>query len=466
MLKSYTTGSRDLDEFLGGLKPSTLMLVVGHPGSGKTTLASQVCYSNTLDGGKCLYITFYEDKEKLFRNMERLGINLAEAEERGLLKFIKLPVASTEEILNIISDLFISDVYDIVVLDSINPALEITQQGQTHRAILLNFFYRLANMVKGVFVTIAEVPFGKETLDFGALEFVADIVIYLKHRVEHGLLSRVMEIRKVRGAQLIINEVPFLMIEGEGIRVFIPPKPARLLTGELRQLSTSINVISKMIGELKMGGIIHISYPPHGRSPFSLVPLIDLAVTNDAKVLLISFTYAPDELRDLITSILKNYFEIEPELTNKLLNKYFYLVSYNPAAYSITHLYGLLIELIEDINPDIVAFHGNEVFSAISKDIREFWVLYKNLLIWLKNNGKLVVQYSARINPYWTRFHESQSDAVARIYLRHEKEGLRYVFYSWVRGSDPKILSLTEKDLSRYLPEAKVLADLIKQKAN
>ncbi|MEM1712915.1 MAG: ATPase domain-containing protein [Desulfurococcaceae archaeon] len=463
---SYTTGSRDLDELLGGLPPNTLILVAGHPGSGKTTFASHVCYSNTLDGGKCLYITFYEDKEKLFRNMSKLGIDLFEAEEKGLVKFIKLPVTTMEEALNAISGLLAKETYDVVVVDSINPILEVAQPRELHRAILLNFFYQLTNMIKGVFVVVAEVPLDKETPDYRALEFTADIVIYLKHRIEHGLLSRIMEIRKVRGAQLIMNEVPFMMIEGEGIRVFIPPKPARLLTGKVKTLNTSISVITKMIGTIKMGDIIHISYPPHGRSPLVLVPLIDLAVTNNSKTLFISFTYSPDELRDLITGMLKNYFEIDPELSNKIINKYFYLVSYNPAAYSITYLNGLLIELIEDIDPDIVAIHGTEVFSAISRDVKEFWVLYRNLLIWLKNNGKLVILYSARVDPYWTRLHESQSDAVARIYMRHVKEGLKYVFYAWMRGSDPKTLVLTERDLVKYSPEARILADLVKRKVD
>ncbi|MEM0002460.1 MAG: hypothetical protein QW211_06175, partial [Desulfurococcaceae archaeon] len=76
------------------------------------------------------------------------------------------------------------------------------------------------------------------------------------------------------------------------------------------------------------------------------------------------------------------------------------------------------------------------------------------------------ILYSARVDPYWTRLHESQSDAVARIYMRHGKEGLKYVFYAWMRGSDPKTLVLTERDLVKYSPEARILADLIKQKVD
>jgi len=464
MPEQYTTGVRELDELLGGLQPHTMLLIAGHPGAGKTTLAAHICYSNSLNGGKCLYITFYEDKEKLYRNMSAIGLDLRSIEEKGFLHFIKLPVASTDEILNAIMSLITRDQYDVVVLDSLNPVLEMTQQQEASRAILLNFFYQLTSLIKGVLVTVAEIPLGKSDLDLGAVEFVVDAIIYLKHRVEHGLLSRIMEVRKVRGAPLTVVEAPFLIIEGEGVKVYVPPKPARVLSGKERGLKTTIELITEMLGELRKGDILHVSYPPHGRSPLVIAPLIDLAVSNDARVLFVSFTYAPDELRELFISICKNYFELEPETTIRVLNRYFYLVSYNPAAYSLTHLNSLLVELIKDLNPDIVVLHGGEELSTFARDPGEFWALFKNFLIWLKNSGILVIVYSARVRSLCTKMTDSLSDAVARLHYRYVNGEPKFVFHIWMRGSNPRVFELTEKDFDKYSHQARKLSDLVRLK--
>ncbi|MEM4469863.1 MAG: ATPase domain-containing protein, partial [Desulfurococcaceae archaeon] len=201
----FTTGMRELDELIGGIRGPYMLLIVGHPGAGKSTLASQICYVNALKGHKCLYMSFYESKEKLFRNVAKLGINLVEAENKGLLVHVKLPVAATQEVLDTISRLVTKDSYRVVVVDSINPLMDFLKRKE-QRAILLNFFYNLVDAISGLLVVVSEVPLGKEALSLGSIEFVADAIVYLKHRVSRGLVTRILEIRKVRGAPLTVVE--------------------------------------------------------------------------------------------------------------------------------------------------------------------------------------------------------------------------------------------------------------------
>ena len=88
----------ELDRILrDAIQPGTLLVISGHPGSGKTTLASTICYANALQGRKRLYISFQESKEKLYINMARLGLNLEEIERRGLLNHLKLPLVVKPE---------------------------------------------------------------------------------------------------------------------------------------------------------------------------------------------------------------------------------------------------------------------------------------------------------------------------------------------------------------------------------
>ena len=82
--ESPELGIEGLNKFLGNfISPPYNIVIAGHPGSGKTTMASTICYSNALKGRKCLYISLQEDKEKLYEYMSKLGLNLKEAESRG-----------------------------------------------------------------------------------------------------------------------------------------------------------------------------------------------------------------------------------------------------------------------------------------------------------------------------------------------------------------------------------------------
>ncbi|MEM1800692.1 MAG: ATPase domain-containing protein, partial [Desulfurococcaceae archaeon] len=57
----FVTGIEGLNElFKGAINQPYMIVIAGHPGSGKTTLASKICYSNALLGYKCIYVTFYE----------------------------------------------------------------------------------------------------------------------------------------------------------------------------------------------------------------------------------------------------------------------------------------------------------------------------------------------------------------------------------------------------------------------
>ncbi|MEM0027445.1 MAG: ATPase domain-containing protein [Ignisphaera sp.] len=110
--------------FKNALEPPATIVVAGHPGAGKTTLASTICYANTLRGYRCLYISFQEDKEKLFRNMAGVGMDLRLAEEKGLLTFTKLPIVlDVEKVVEHINSIVIGFSPTIIVVDSINSML-------------------------------------------------------------------------------------------------------------------------------------------------------------------------------------------------------------------------------------------------------------------------------------------------------------------------------------------------------
>lgn len=460
-MESFTTGSSELDKLIGEIPPRTMLLIVGHPGSGKTTLASQICYANAVKGRKCLYITFYEDREKLFRNMGKLKINLAEVENGGFLTYVKLPVASAEELMDIVVKLVANEHYNVVVIDSINPALELVEKEESKRAIMLNFFYQLIDIINGLLVAVAEIPVGRETLEYGSIEFVADLILYLKHKTVRGLRSRILEVRKVRGVPSSVIEVPFTILDEEGFKVYLPPRPERMMRGREHAISTTISFIAKLVGPIYRGDVIYINFPPHAREALTIVPLVDIAVTNNLKVLLISYKYSPDEVKELFADVFESYFNISKDSILNILNKYFSIESFNPAGYALTHLYAVEVELIEDLKPDVVVHHGTEIFSAIA-DPSEYWTLLINMLTWLKNNGKLVIRYGSRVYYHWTRINEALADVVVRVYHKREENTFKPVFYIWRRGKAPLFFDFTESDVASAALEVQKLLELIK----
>lgn len=460
----FSTGSRELDSVIGSLRSRSMLLIVGNPGAGKTTLASQTCYINALNGYKCLYITFYEDKDKLFRNMKSLGIDFAKAEARGLLEYIKLPMlSSAEEILKTVADLIPKVNPRIVVIDSINAILETLENREVQRAILLNFFYQLINTIDGLLIVIAELPFGKEQIDLGAIEFVADVVLVLKHRIEKGLVTRILELRKIRGAPLTVVEIPFSIAEGRGIEIFVPPRPERPASVTMAKL-VAHEVTEYILGPIYKGDTIFMNIP--GGSEFYpeiLIPLVDLVVENDMKTLLITYRYSRDEIIEVFTSMIQDI-GLDRDTAISALEGSCIIEPINPASFSLTQLQSYIVTLVRKYNPDFIIFYAIEVLQFIAERSSEYWSTAVNLLTWLKNQGKLVLRISGSIDPRWVKKHEAVADVVIRLRYRRIGREYRPIIFRWRRGVPPREIDLVEENLSDKIRElGKTLAEVIRK---
>ena len=83
------TGIKGLDEVLhGGLPKGRTILVVGSPGSGKTTLAMQFLASGAKSGEPGLYISLDEKPDRVKSDLASFNWNLEELEHDGKLTLI------------------------------------------------------------------------------------------------------------------------------------------------------------------------------------------------------------------------------------------------------------------------------------------------------------------------------------------------------------------------------------------
>ena len=88
-----STGLRELDNILeGGFPPASMILLAGAPGAGKTVMATQFLHDGASRlSEKGIYISFAENKNDYFQNMQSLGMDMKSLEEKKLFKFLEFP---------------------------------------------------------------------------------------------------------------------------------------------------------------------------------------------------------------------------------------------------------------------------------------------------------------------------------------------------------------------------------------
>ena len=453
MSRGFVFGVEGLDKLFGeALKPPATIVIAGHPGAGKTTLASSICYYNAINGHKCFYVSLQEDKAKLYGNMRNLGLDLEALESKGLIKFAKFPLYSeVSEIANEISSAVSSEGFSVVVIDSVNPLLQAVKGDYGKRAWLQNYFYDLARVINGVVVLVAEFPFGKKRIELGAIEFVVDAMIILKHDIERGLLTRKIEIRKARGAPLHIAEMPFTIQQGKGLVVYVPPILEEIAR-EGPEISIPCEKLRSIMGDeayLHKGMVLFIAYPPDAR-PLLYVPvLFGIIIANNLRAHVISYLYPPEIVKLLIYKSLGAF--IERERVEMLVDKHIKVSGINPFTYSLCELLYKELEILSK-ESDIVVFHSVDIPYAMVRDKGEYLQQLYNQINYLKNMQKLVVRIASVTSEEMYNLNTAISDVVMRFELERKDSDLEYKLYVWRRGlAKPFILGT--KDLMECICE-------------
>jgi len=442
--KRFVIGVPGLDRLVGEVVAPYTILIAGHPGSGKTTLASTICYRNALKGEKCLYISLYEDKEKLFRYMERLGLRLREVELSGLFKFVKLPF--TFDINMVIDEVgkLVGEGYSVIVVDSITALLEVVKEHAEKRAWLLNYFYQLPVLFNGLLILVSELPYGEERTGLGSIEFVVDSIFILKHRIEDHLLTRLIEVRKTRGAPINIAEAYFTIAENIGIVVFTPPI-LQEIPHEGEELEPICNTLKNVIGHFHKGFIINVFLPyeaPMGRE--TILAVLSTALKYSLRVLILSYISSPGVLIETLRSVFMDR-GLNAEEIDKLIEKHLIITALNPFGYSLAELAAHEQILIEQLKPDVVVFHGVHLASATHSEYKKYLRELFNEVMYLKRKGITVVRIGNYIDDYIYRIETSLADVTFKIERIYKEDGTAdFKIYVNRRYREPRILSSTE----------------------
>ncbi|RLE51983.1 MAG: hypothetical protein DRJ26_05185 [Candidatus Methanomethylicota archaeon] len=197
IIKSYVHG---LDDALGGGLPRPgVTLIVGHPGTGKTTLSAQILSNRALrDNERGVYFSIVEPARLLVSQLSLFDFGFKDAIDKKLIDIKESIAMSGKEIVEIIIEQIgdlASQNYRNVVVDSISALL--TLASPEHARTLLSLFSKYTSEHDVMLIIIGEMPLfshSKSTLGFE--EFIADVVVKLDFVEKgHRLVSRMSVIK-------------------------------------------------------------------------------------------------------------------------------------------------------------------------------------------------------------------------------------------------------------------------------
>jgi circadian clock protein KaiC len=218
-----------LDDVLeGGLPRGRTTLVSGGPGSGKTVLGLEFLCSGAMSGEPGVFVTFEERAEAVRQNAMSMGWDLAALEKAGKVAIVEARLFGEE---------VISGEFDIqgllailgghikrirarrVVMDALDVLLRVFNDPRRERSELYRLHEWLMDRGLTNVLTAKAQREGETVSQFEFLDFMADCVIRLDHRVIGQVATRRLRVIKYRGSGFGTNEYPYV-ISDHGIVLF------------------------------------------------------------------------------------------------------------------------------------------------------------------------------------------------------------------------------------------------------
>lgn len=206
----------------GGIPRGNVVILAGHTGVGKTTFCAQFLAHGCKLGERSLYVSFTEIKNKLFRNMGRLGVDLSECESKGLLRteFIHLNGQNTAAaaIDHIVKAMEEFHPLRLVIDSASSLALAVPGGRSDTISMLSSLFSKLGAFEECTTILIAEMSAGTDQFGNGIEEFVSDGIVLVRLRMRGKAKIKALEVRKMRGTAHSIKSVLF-EITDKGIEI-------------------------------------------------------------------------------------------------------------------------------------------------------------------------------------------------------------------------------------------------------
>jgi circadian clock protein KaiC len=261
-IRKLATGVPGLDDVLGGGLPElSFNLIVGGPGSGKTTLAHQMMFANATPDRPGLYFTIVgEPPLKMLRYQQQYSF-FDPAKVNGIIRFVSLS-AELPQGLGAVLESIVRQVDaatpGLVIVDSFRSVMRASGEPDRGALELQDFVQRLAlHLTAWEATTFLIGEFAEPESQDHPVYTVADSLIVLSQQTERNSVVRKIKVVKMRG-QSDLPGLHTFRITRDGLRVFPRlPKPeeepeprdaSHAITPIQERLSTGVSGLDAMLG--------------------------------------------------------------------------------------------------------------------------------------------------------------------------------------------------------------------------
>ncbi len=198
-----STGNAVLDKMLlGGVFRASSTLIIGSAGTGKSLTSMQFTQDGLQKGEQCLYVSFEESRQQVFRNASALGWDFEGFEKKGLLHIIcaypneKFLNEHLGDIMAVVEGKMVSR----ATIDSVSAVLHSYREDT-----VVAFIKGLNNFLKKNGITTFFTWASSNILSGGAsdtalVSTLVDNIVALRYVEINGELQLVLNVIKIRGS--------------------------------------------------------------------------------------------------------------------------------------------------------------------------------------------------------------------------------------------------------------------------
>jgi KaiC/GvpD/RAD55 family RecA-like ATPase len=216
MIERVKSGIPGLDKLIeGGFPKGSTILIVGGPGTGKTTFGLQYIYYGAKNNEPGIYVSFDEKVSEIKLAAKRYGMDFDSLEKEGKVTFIKISEKEIPDVFRIIEKNVKKMEAKRLVIDSISsvevfiPLIKnmiplVFREKFTyllsHDCMIRIAMYRLIEYFKSLDVTTLLLSEATNTdfSKYGVAEFITDGIIKLEAEIIGKMLQRNLVVIKMR----------------------------------------------------------------------------------------------------------------------------------------------------------------------------------------------------------------------------------------------------------------------------